>query len=591
MSVSSGETGLLKPGLLGRWIFERFNIWQMGFVSDHELARIASARGLMSLAWGDYIKRLWQLGLLRADLIESSEKVDIYGLNLVGQDLGNYYYSDDRELLQEDNGFGDAIARLPQFPSGMKLYFHPFRYYVFYQLDRILDLNISPLQTLISQRYPQLLEAELLEFQRWSTSADFPRLINYWNDIVSLTVAAEPSTFTKVFGLLRRRYPFNTEEQQKLVNQHWFEFKEVLREIGLKKIEEARDDPNNDVHMILRLTEGEARLKIKGHLGGAVYLLTMAEMLRRAAEDAFKTELREEDELGHGPFTTSVKENLYGSSRIIDGTEKVKNAFLRSFGLDYGVRLRWYVEGDTEYEAIASVFGRYTAVDLVNLRGQVVAKGGKGTAFRDSLRSDLRTGTFSFISLDGDRDDYLRVVRKAAEDDEICGMFFISRPDFEFANFTKEELIQIVWEWALENNAHSTEYQKLVDAVKASKSGEELLKLAKGAVPALLQAGKGRVWGERLMRYAWDNPEMTLDNGAKQTRQIVDAVDFAIKGVTVDDYHGTRGTLRVDPTTGKPVKRNPQSLPRRNLTTSEDVVECLVHHNAIIYSVGNQPKQ
>src|SRR4029077_6813789 len=117
------------------------------------------------------------------------------------------------------------------------------------------------------------------------------------------------------------------------------------------------------------------------------------------------------------------------------------------------------------FGAIERVFGRYTAVDIVNLREHVVAKGNRGVAFRDRLRNDLRTSSFSLIPLDGDKDHYIRVVRKAAEDDEICGMFFISNPDFEFANFTKEELVQIVWEWALENEAPLAEYQKLVEVV------------------------------------------------------------------------------------------------------------------------------
>ena len=50
-----------------------------------------------------------------------------------------------------------------------------------------------------------------------------------------------------------------------------------------------------------------------------------------------------------------------------------------------------------------------------------------------------------FISIDGDRSDNVRIVRKAAEEDDICGRFFISEPDFEFQNFTLDELEEILW--------------------------------------------------------------------------------------------------------------------------------------------------
>ena len=57
-------------------------------------------------------------------------------------------------------------------------------------------------------------------------------------------------------------------------------------------------EPNKEVHLILRLTERKYRLeKVKGVLGGATYLLTMAEMIRRSAETVFGTELPEEAEI------------------------------------------------------------------------------------------------------------------------------------------------------------------------------------------------------------------------------------------------------------------------------------------------------
>ena len=50
------------------------------------------------------------------------------------------------------------------------------------------------------------------------------------------------------------------------------------------------------------------RIELEGHLGGALLFRTMAEMLRRATEEAFDTTLREEDELGFGWMPEGVKD-------------------------------------------------------------------------------------------------------------------------------------------------------------------------------------------------------------------------------------------------------------------------------------------
>jgi hypothetical protein len=217
--------------------------------------------------------------------------------------------------------------------------------------------------------------------------------------------------------------------------------------------------------------------------------------------------------------------------------------------------LRWYVEGNTEFYGIQSVLGRYSPIDLVNLRGNVVAKGGKGVAFRESLQSDLQSNIFSFVSLDGDVADYIRVIRKAAEKDEICGMFFISEPDFEFANFKPEELLEIIWKLALENGAAPNEHEQLAEAVRGAKSGKEFIKFAGQALPSLHQVDKGKIWGEMLIKYAWDKQEISSTEGNKVIRPIVNAVSFAIRTVSTD-YHMTRNYFKVDPRTGQPIKRN-----------------------------------
>ena len=111
-------------------------------------------------------------------------------------------------------------------------------------------------------------------------------------------------------------------------------------------------EPNDDIRRLLRLTKRYWIERVKGKLGGSIYLLTMAEMIRRTAERAFETEFPEEDELGIGELeeAASFKEDFYGARRVMDSHE-AKSNFLQDLNLDCGVRLRWYVEGNTELDA------------------------------------------------------------------------------------------------------------------------------------------------------------------------------------------------------------------------------------------------
>lgn len=286
-----------------------------------------------------------------------------------------------------------------------------------------------------------------------------------------------------------------------------------------------------------------------------MYLQAMAEMLRRSAEEAFAVELPEEDELGFGMAPLDAKEQSYGARRLLDASRSAKGEFLRQYGLDYGIRVRWYVEGETELGALESFLGRSAGIELVNLRGQVMAARGKGVGFRDNLESDLRSHIFSFVSLDSDQEDYCRTVLKAAADDVICGMIFIGDRDFEFANFTRDELTRIAWNLALQNGACSEEHATLANPVAEASSGKEFLAAAKRAVPALQQVTKGVCWGKALMAYALDSPTMEAPDGTIKLRPIIEAVTSALRALQVD-YYLSRKECKTDPVTGQMVKRD-----------------------------------
>lgn len=549
----------LSPGQLGRWLADRTHIWQMPLLDQHSFAGFIKDRDL-SFSFGSDIEELWKVGLLKADLVQTDCELEIPGLELVhtrGED--GYIYLDARDGIP-CNGLTDSYASVPVLPCKITLRFHPFRYLVLYQVEQILKPNIHPKQQLLyAAGYLTLLKKWQQHFDVWTKGENFRTVLRKWENIAELAIATEPCFYGRLFGITRQHDGIDAD-----ISTHWNELRYYYEQIGQSEIEEARKeiciaaetlDPNKTVHNILRLTAGESRIKnVRGRLGGSLLLLTMAEMLRRAAEDVFNVELPEEDELGFGIVFRDARRELYGSHRLFDGNRQVANEFLRQHGLDYRVRVRWYFEGETEYYAVESVLGDFSAIELINLRGRVAERG--AVAFRDSLRRDMADGVFSWVSIDGDREEYVRAVRKAAQDDEICGMFYVADPDFEFANFTLDELEAILWEFALENGVEDLSKRiGLHQAIQSAKSGEELLRFARKSLLELSHVSKGAEWGKRLMKYALEHPDAPLsDPTMRQFRPVLDALQWAIHA-TVANYKLSREKYRVDPNTGRPVPR------------------------------------
>ena len=131
----------------------------------------------------------------------------------------------------------------------------------------------------------------------------------------------------------------------------------------------------------------------------------------------------EEDELGFGVWQKDSRRIIYGSERVLDAPRNISNELMRQYGLDYGVRVRCYVEGETEYGALNSIIKPQNGIELINLGGNFIEGKKKGMAFRASLRNDKKSRIFSIVVLDNDRSDFVRAVRNAAAQDQMCGLF------------------------------------------------------------------------------------------------------------------------------------------------------------------------
>jgi hypothetical protein len=186
---------LLKSSLPGAWIIQHNRIGQMSLLNADKLASFSHHRGLAYFNETDVIQ-LWQLGLIKADLITSRRKLRLVGLVDRGTDgYGNHVYSDERQLPRRLKGWENARKTLKPLQEGVELLFHPFRYYVLYGIDRMVDLNASAMQIFLQDNYPRLLEFCLTMFNNFSHSDNFITSINTWNDVASLAIITEPCMY------------------------------------------------------------------------------------------------------------------------------------------------------------------------------------------------------------------------------------------------------------------------------------------------------------------------------------------------------------------------------------------------------------
>ncbi len=150
---------LINPNSLTHWIIDHFDLWQMDFLNPDRLYFFCKDRSI--IFWADHITQLWQLGWLRADLITSQTDTKMAEINLINEDKGVFYYSDDRHLGLPQPDLEESVRSLSPLPDGMIIYFHPFKYYVLYQIQRVVRTHINPFQVFIKSQFPKMLDGEI----------------------------------------------------------------------------------------------------------------------------------------------------------------------------------------------------------------------------------------------------------------------------------------------------------------------------------------------------------------------------------------------------------------------------------------------
>ena len=389
--------------------------------------------------------------------------------------------------------------------------FHPFRIYPFHRTLEACALRMAPVAPL--QRDSVLRIAEKM-LSLLPSSEHLSEIAQPWNSIVDLAVLLEPIYWPLITGRLSiglgtaEKHEAQLEKYRKralhlvesLNPDFWRKQHESLR------IEAAWMDNNTELYLLLRLSTWDPRKELTGRISGALWIRHLAEVLRRAFENVHGGKWLEEDQ-AFGTWLPGGREREFGSQRPLDDVFRSKPYLAHSFGLFTGSSVRWFVEGPTEYYAVAEMLPEPSkfSIELVNLHG-VIALDKDNIALKLGawLGEDKALRRFSIISFDRDVGANEKIIRLQVERGNVVGFIAAHKPDFEFANFTIGELVEIA---ARLDEAHGISGGDLRNSDWTGISGGRQFEKKYEQVSARGSSGlKGEQWGRALARYAFEHP-------------------------------------------------------------------------------------
>lgn len=428
-------------------------------------------------------------------------------------------------------------------------FFHPFRIYPFLRAIKLCNLNITASSSLNRDSFQNFLngaigflpslkviESEVKLADQVSNLAILLEPL-FWPKITSKTTLSSPNCLSLgEFEVQLKPYNDKVLEFIKgLDPEIWQSYHERLR------IEAARLDDNHELYILLRLSPWVKRKNIKGNIGGALWLRHIAEVIRLAFEEVHGVQWSEEDE-AFGIWREGAKTKLYGSERPIQNALTTRPHIAFEFGLHTGSPVRWYVEGDTEYQAASYVLPKaaLAGIEFINLKGVFKENANAPMRFEDHLKNDRELKRFSFISFDADRMDNVKLLKKHIEQNNIVGYVNLNQPDFEFENFSVDELIEIAIQL---DGTLGFDSKSLLSGNKQDINSGRTFEKYYIEHSARKISLKGKEWGEALAKYAFENP-LKADTGLKRT--FIETIDQVLLARRVS-YDYQRDYFEIDP--------------------------------------------
>lgn len=390
--------------------------------------------------------------------------------------------------------------------------FHPFRLYPLHRILEACELHIAKSSTIRREAFLDFITRILPGLP---SLEEIGAASARWNRVIDLVVLLEPIYWPVVTGWTSHSGRLTETENDERREQYGHEVAALVASLDpsyWKKVHEelrryaARLDDTDSLYLLLRLSNWNSREKLKGDISSALWIRHIAEVLRRAFEASAKEEWPEEDQASSF-WSMGGRTNFYGSERPLQDVLKSRPYIALHFGLFTGSTVRWYVEGDTEYNAIVSVLplpGK-SGIELVNLRGNLERENGNiAMKLSDGLAQDRELRRFSMISFDTDVRANVARIRRLVDKNAIVGFIAAHDPDFEFSNFTRDELVEIA--------AHFDESLGFPGAVirEGTWTGIEGSKEFEVQYQRLSERGakglKGAEWGRALADYACEHP-------------------------------------------------------------------------------------
>jgi hypothetical protein len=437
--------------------------------------------------------------------------------------------------------------------NGAPLY-HPFR---FYTIHRVLSACRIPVATSAS-----LDRNGIGSFVDWIARERMPKLdrigewADSWNRVVAFCILLEPIYWPQVTGYATRSAVMDEAVFEASLERYDRQLRELVTQLDPEewrkihedlRVQAAMVDDNGEMYLLLRTMTWEKRKRLKGHLSCALWIRHMAEMIRKSFESIHGVEWPEEDR-AFGWWPSGSRENMYGSSRPLDDLLESQPRLALYFGLSTGCSVRWYVEGDTEYYAVVALIPEPSKVgiELVNLKGNIASERSNiAMKLADALKNDCTQRRFSILSFDKDVPANVKAIRRYIENGLIVGYIAAHDPDFEYANFSLNELVEVaarmdeslgfpgkaIREANWSGIVNAKQFEKQYKAV-SERRGMQL---------------KGQDWGRFLAEYAGEQPFFPRSDSK---RPLWEEVHAAMHARTANyDWQAKR--LHFDPVTFK----------------------------------------
>lgn len=430
--------------------------------------------------------------------------------------------------------------------------FHPFRIYSLYHILRLCELRVMPATALEPAAMLQLLESRL---DTYKPAEEIQASAATWTERIGLATLLEPIFWPQIVGHLSLNGDFPESVFRPRSQEYEDDILSYLRALDAKtwqqhheqlRREAAFIDSNTNIYALLRASTWARRAELKGSISTALWIRHMAELIRRGFELAHGVEWEEEDR-AFATWAPGARERTFGSDRPFSALNELRRHVTFFYGLNTGAAVRWYVEGATEYFAISELLPDFSefGIELVPLMGTIhTPRDNAALRLQTWLEQDRQLKRFSMISFDLDVGPNEKAIRRALYSDLVVGLVCPSDPDFEFANFQLEELIEIAarmderlgfngyplrtadWGAISEAGAFETRYRR------SSETGRGL---------------KGENWGRALAKYAAE--KSNYSDGISE-RPIITHVKTALRART-SHYERHADKFTFDPVTFK----------------------------------------